>query len=291
MTPRVAVAIVSGFLGSGKTTLVRRVLADAQRTGVRMAVVSNEFGALGIDAALIGSGASRMIELAGGCVCCELSNELVDTLEELRRVADPERIVIETSGLALPYEAQLNLYRPPVSSWVGDEACIVVVDALEADAAGEALADQVSGADLLVLNKCDLVDEATLHARESLLRELSPGTPLIRAVHGDIEPALLFPAGPRVARVGPSGQEHDHEAHPHARFVAEEVAAPVGLPVAAMEAWLKERAGFRTKGFARTAEGVRIVQGVGRRLELVEPGTLDVAPELVGRVVTIRPRG
>src|SRR2546425_12652269 len=70
---RIPVLVVSGFLGAGKTTLVRHLLQDAQRTGVRVAVVSNEFGALGIDKALLGAGEAAYVELEGGCVCCQLS--------------------------------------------------------------------------------------------------------------------------------------------------------------------------------------------------------------------------
>ena len=82
----VPVLVVSGFLGSGKTTLVRRLLANAQATGVRVAVVSNEFGELGIDAALLGTLDEDYVELRGGCVCCKLSDQLVDTLQMLRDI-------------------------------------------------------------------------------------------------------------------------------------------------------------------------------------------------------------
>ena len=92
MNARVPVLVVSGFLGSGKTTLVRALLADAQARGERVAVVSNELGELGIDAALLGAGEERWVELAGGCVCCQLSDELVETLEILRTRVDPDQI-------------------------------------------------------------------------------------------------------------------------------------------------------------------------------------------------------
>ncbi|HNH48064.1 MAG TPA: molybdopterin-guanine dinucleotide biosynthesis protein MobB, partial [Myxococcota bacterium] len=90
---KVGVLIVSGFLGSGKTTLVRRILEDAQARGLRVGIVSNEFGELGIDQALLGGGEQRFVELAGGCVCCQLSDELVETLQAMREKVNPERIV------------------------------------------------------------------------------------------------------------------------------------------------------------------------------------------------------
>ena len=281
---RVPVLVVSGFLGSGKTTLVRRLLADAQATGVRTAVISNEFGELGIDEALLGGGREEFVELAGGCVCCRLSDELVETLQRLEDTVRPDRIVIETSGVALPFDTQLNLYRPPVNAWIGDEACVVVVNAAQV-AAGEELEDtfvtQVESADLLLLNKVDLVDDPD--AIEARVRALNAEAPLIRASFGDVAPALLFPTGPR---------ERPTEAPPHTHedFESIELAVPDGLSPVAADQWIGARAGYRTKGFVRTTEGVRVVQGVGRRLELVEASDLVIPPGLLNRVVVIRRR-
>lgn len=286
---KVGVLIVSGFLGSGKTTLVRRILEDAQAKGLRVGIVSNEFGELGIDQALLGGGEQRFVELAGGCVCCQLSDELVETLQAMREKVNPERIVIETSGVALPFETQLNLYRPPVNDWVGDEAVVVVVDALqlrEGPETPETFENQVSGADLLVLHKVDLVEEAALPGLEAALQAMNPGCPIVRASYGRIPTELLFPTGPRAAP--PVAHDHDHDHHHHEAFYSEELAAPADLSPEDLLEWLQPRRGLRTKGFVQTTAGIRIVQGVGRRLELQEPGSLNVDPALLGRVVVIR---
>jgi len=243
-----------------------------------------------------------MIELAGGCVCCSLSNELVETLVELRRRVDPDRIVIETSGLALPFDTQLHLYRPKVREWVGDEACVVVVDAERADEADPLFADQVRGADLIVLSKVDLVDAPTLAAARNRVAELAPDAPVVEAVHGDVAVDLFYPRGPEAAGGGRGeaaerdahGHDHDHahgvpHAHHHDAWTSTELRVPAGLSEDETFAWLDERKGARTKGFVATAEGVRLVQGVGRRLELTEPEG-PVAAELLGRVVVIRRR-
>lgn len=277
---RVPVLIVSGFLGSGKTTLVRRLLAHAQASGIRTAVISNEFGELGIDEALLGGGTEEFVELAGGCVCCKLSDELVDTLQRLRERVNPDQIIIETSGVALPFDTQLNLYRPPVKEWIGDEACVVVVSAtqLAARETDETFEQQVGSADIVVISKIDLVP--VLADLESNLRAMNPDAPLIPASFGDVDPELLFPTGPR-ERLPASTP------HTHAAYAATELLVPDGLPIVDAEAWIRDHAGLRTKGFIRTAEGVRVVQGVARRMELLVPD-VPVPDLLLNRVVVIR---
>lgn len=293
MNARVPVLVVGGFLGSGKTTLVRHLLADAQARGLRMAVISNEFGELGVDAALIGEGASRMVELAGGCVCCSLSDALVDTLIELRTKVNPDRIVIEASGVALPFDTQLHLYRPPVREWLGDEACVVVVDAERADEEDPLFAEQLHSADLVILNKVDLVDPAGLIAARARLAELTPDAPILEATRAEVAIDLVFPSGPAATRHGPRGNAHPHDhAHPHAHhhddWESLELAVPHDLSEDAAWDWIYERRGVRTKGFVHTTAGPRIVQGVGRRLELSPFGDLVVDAEMLGRVVVIR---
>lgn len=286
---RVPVLVLSGFLGSGKTTVVRRLLEHAQRVGRRAAVVSNEFGELGIDEALLGGGREEFVELSGGCVCCKLSDELVDTLQALHERVRPELVVIETSGVALPFDTQLNLYRPPVVDWVGDEACVVVVSAAQMVEAGglptdETWRTQVSGADLLLLSKVDLVDAAERARLRGLLAQVNPDAPVLESVHGDVDPEMLVPRGPGEPRPRPAeARPHHHEA-----FESEELRVPAGLDAAAAEAWIGARRGLRTKGFVATTEGVRVVQGVGRRLELAPPGDLVVPEALLNRVVVIR---
>ena len=171
---RIPVLVISGFLGSGKTTLVSYLLREAQATGTRIAVVSNEFGALGIDQALLAQSGAAYVELEGGCVCCQLSDELVNTLQMLRERVSPDVIIVETSGVALPFDTQLQVWREPVCRWVDDDMAVVVVNAEQLferrDLEGT-FEDQVSSADLLLLNKVDLVPQQSL---ESLPRATPP---------------------------------------------------------------------------------------------------------------------
>jgi len=284
---KIPALVVSGFLGSGKTSLVRHLLREAQRSGLRLAVVSNELGELGIDRALLGQGGEAYVELEGGCVCCELSDELVDTLQTLYEEVRPDRVVIETSGVALPWDTQLNFWREPVSHWIGDDVAVVVVNA-EQLAEGRDLegtfADQASSADFLVLNKIDLVDAARLPELEETLREIEPEAPQIRSVRGEVDATVLFP--PDVAAIDRSGRAPEPRPHTHEHFATEEWRPERGITREALEEALRQPGLLRAKGFVETAEGTRLLQVVGHRVELSEVEPPD--PSLLGRIVLIR---
>jgi cobalamin biosynthesis protein CobW len=286
---RIPVLVVSGFLGSGKTTLVSYLLKEAQAKGARIAVVSNEFGALGIDQALLGQGGEAYVELEGGCVCCQLSDELVNTLQMLWERVCPDGVIVETSGVALPFDTQLQVWREPVCRWVEDDMAVVVVNAEQLfeqrDLEGT-LEDQVSSADLLLLNKIDLVPEESLGQLEAILRRMAPDTPVVRSIHGQIDPSVLFPPDLRGLRarrrtVGAQSTPHLHES-----FRALELAVEDGVIPDTLIERLRHLGMLRGKGFVRTSQGLRLVQGVGRRIELSEPQVPPPAA-LVGRVVII----
>jgi len=287
---RIPAVVVSGFLGSGKTTLVRHLLADAQRRGRRAAVVSNEFGELGIDGALLSRAGGDYVELSGGCVCCRLSDDLVETLQTLRERANPDLVIVETSGIALPFDVQLHFWRAPIADWIETDVAVVVVNA-EQLADGRDLdgtfAQQVSSADLLLLNKLDLVPARALPKLEAALREIEPDAPLVRAVHAQLDPALLFPPDPDGLRQGRRNEAPDGQPHYHEAFVAETIGVAEGIEPDALLARVRALAPLRAKGFVVSAEGPQLLQGVGPRIELSK---LDFAPpaELLGRIVVIR---
>jgi G3E family GTPase len=281
--------IVSGYLGSGKTTLVSHLLADAQTKGLRLAIISNEFGDTGIDRALLDQGNEGFVELDGGCVCCRLSDALGETLEAIINQVQPDRIVLETSGVALPGEVLIQFWRPPIDAMISEEVIVVLVDAEHLARTSEleqTFLEQLEAADLVLLNKRDLIDSDTATRCLKRIDELTLGQPVIETTHSFVDPTLLFPpdpAGVRLERRDPAAEMH---AHTHERFSTEELSFEGEVDLDQVVQQLQALSAIRVKGFVRTQEGVRTVQGVGERINIDEP--LQPIPEhLVGKVVII----
>jgi G3E family GTPase len=190
------VALVTGYLGSGKTTLIR-VLLESPALG-ETAVIVNELGEIGIDHAILRRVDERTVLLASGCVCCTLRGDLADELRDLvDRRATAEippftRVVVETTGVADPAPILQTLVSEPlVRHQYTLESVIATVDA-QHGLRGEESERQVAAADVLVVTKADLADPGPV---ERGLGALNPLATVVRAVHGDVDPALLL--GPR----------------------------------------------------------------------------------------------
>ena len=281
--------IVSGFLGAGKTTLVQRLLDAARRDGVRLAIVSNEFGDTGIDRALLDAGEEGFVELDGGCVCCRLSDALSETLERLLTEVRPDRLVLECSGAALPGEILVQFWRPPLSELISEEVVAVVVDAPRAVAHAEqdeTFWEQIDAADLLLLNKADLVSAAALDQVEFHLDEVTGGQPLIRTVRADVDPALLFPPDPEALRQRRRDPDATLTDHTHVAYGTRELLRDDVVTEADLLDELAALGALRVKGFVGPPAGVRVVQGVGARITLEAPVN-PVPDALVGRIVVI----
>ena len=198
---RLPVALLSGFLGSGKTTLVNALLKDPRMAGTAVAV--NEFGEVPLDRDLIDHGADKTVVMANGCLCCNLAGDMEDAVMRLfsRReggeVPRFERLIIEPSGLSDPAPiAQAILRNPVMSRTMRLEAIVTTVDSFFAGmqaARHPEFGKQIGLADCLVLTKTDLVSPETIVRLKAALRDCSPAAPIRVASHGAVDAASLFP--------------------------------------------------------------------------------------------------
>ena len=305
MSAKIPATIVTGFLGAGKTTLVRHLLMNAG--GRRIAVIVNEFGALGIDGEVLracgieGCVDDDIVELSNGCLCCTVAEDFLPTMQALLdRPNPPEHIVIETSGLALPKPLLKAFNWPGISSRVTVDGVIALVDG-PAVAAGrfaddpeevarqraadpsldhdnplaEVFEDQLGAADLVVLNKADLLGRGDLARLEAEIVAAVPrAVKVVHTTEGRLDPAILLGLG-AAAEADLAARPSHHDAldgeHEHDDF--ESFVVPVG-EIAAPEAWMaglrrvaEQYHVLRMKGFAAVhGKPMRLlVQGVGGR--------------------------
>ena len=211
--------LLFGFLGSGKTTLVRRILGE--RGGERkMAVIVNEFGEVGVDGDVIAGNDVDLVELTSGCLCCTLRGSLMSAVEELREKTAVEHIVVEATGVASPGDMLEDLNDSKIARELDIGPLVTVVDAPKftrlQQMLGEFYEEQVENADVLVLNKIDLATQGELDEARAAVREINPDAVLLFAEQGDTDLGLLLD-GPESELLGQmkaeaSGQaHHDHE--------------------------------------------------------------------------------
>lgn len=282
MSARTPMQVVAGSLGSGKTTLLRHLLA--QDLG-RVALIVNEFGELGIDGQILEGQHLRLIELPGGCVCCSLAGEFAQAVEELLAGVGPELILVETTGVAeadaLVLDIEQNLPQ------VRLEAVVVVVDA---DACcrfpqlGYAERSQIGVADILLLNKIDLVAPEQLAQVRDRLRQVNGQAVLVETSFGVLDPRLLggsHPARPSLEAAGPGqAQELESfswEAGPElSRACFEEV----------VSCWPEQV--YRAKGFVRLDGELWLFNYVAGRWQLEpasrgRPGLVCIGPGMAAQ--------
>lgn len=329
---KIPATVVTGFLGAGKTTLIRHLLQNAG--GRRIALIVNEFGDVGIDGEILaacGSEACReddIVELANGCICCTVADDFIPTMETiLARSPQPDHIVIETSGLALPQPLVRAFRWPEIATRVTVDGVVTVVDgpalrdgrfahdeeAVAAqrladpnldhdDPIEELFEDQVRAADLLVLHKSDQMSEAELDAaKAAVLVHASAGVHVVAAAHGALPADVLLGLASGVEHkidARPTTHElegevqHDHD--DFESFVAEtaEVADAAALE-ARVRAVLDGHAVLRLKGFVpvRDKTARLVVQAVGTRVDSYFDRPWRDGEARTGRLVVIGEKG
>ncbi|WP_158742295.1 cobalamin biosynthesis protein CobW [Acidisphaera sp. L21] len=302
---KIPCTVITGFLGAGKTTLVRHVLANAG--GRRIAILVNEFGSLGIDGETLrscgipGCEDADIVELANGCLCCTVADEFLPAMQALLdRPNPPEHILIETSGLALPKPLLKAFGWPDIRSRVTVDAVVTVVDgpavatgrfaddpaAVAAQRAAdgsldhdnplaEVYGDQINAADLVILNKADLLDPATLaRLRVEIAASLPRPATLVTATEGRVDLSVLLgldSAAEDDLAARPSCHDAVDGEHEHDDFDSFVVPMPETAAPNALLRRLAEVAGahevLRIKGFVAVAgRPMRLaIQGVGTR--------------------------
>jgi G3E family GTPase len=272
----VPVTILTGFLGAGKTTLVNRILSEHH--GRRLAVLVNEFGAVGIDADLIVGARGPVVELANGCICCATQGDLYRALAGLLSAErDLDGVLIETSGLAdpAPIEAGIDARRFPRD--VRIDGIVTVIDAANFDdnlERAEAAFHQIARGDLLLVNKADLVAPEVPRLIEQGIRRINPQARVIACVACAVPTALAM-GTPRIDAGAPAhGHDHHHDA-----FESAALSAAVPLDPERFDAWLAAlpTSIYRAKGFVRLAGVAQplAIHVVGAR-HSVEPAPAQV---------------
>ncbi|MGX9854029.1 cobalamin biosynthesis protein CobW [Limimaricola variabilis] len=242
MPAKIPATVVTGFLGAGKTTLIRHLLENAK--GKRIALVINEFGDLGVDGGILkGCGIENcrdedVVELSNGCICCTVADDFIPTMEKLLDRDEPvDHIVIETSGLALPQPLIRAFNWPGISTRVTVDGVVTVVDgkavaegrfahdvaAVDAQRAAddgldhetplsELFEDQIAAADMIVVNKTDLLEPAEAEALAARLKaEAREGVQVVRATMGALPVEVLLGQG----AAAEADMEARHEVHHH----------------------------------------------------------------------------
>ncbi|MBO27351.1 MAG: cobalamin biosynthesis protein CobW [Rhodobacteraceae bacterium] len=302
---KIPVTVITGFLGSGKTTLIRHLMTHSQ--GRRLAVLVNEFGTVGVDGDILKScadedcPAENIVELANGCICCTVADDFIPTIEALMAMPTrPDHILIETSGLALPKPLLKAFDWPAIRSKITVDGVIALADA-EAVAAGrfapdvaavdaqrqaddsldhetplsEVFEDQISCADIVLLSKANLAGESGLaKAREVVEAESPRRIPILEMSEGVVDPKVVLGLNAQAEDDLAARPSHHDGADDHEHDDFETVVIPmpeiedVSALVSAIEEMAAEQNILRVKGYVAVAgKPMRLlVQAVGGRV-------------------------
>ena len=280
----IPLSVIGGYLGAGKTTFLNRLLAGDH--GLRLAVLVNDFGEVNIDASLIASHDGDTYTLTNGCICCSIGDDLSGTLLDIARSENPpDEVVIEASGVA-----DATRFATYSGEWIGFglRGVVVVADAetIRTKAAdkyvGDLVVQQLLGADLIILNKIDLVGETIVDDIERWLDGLGVEAPVIATTEADVPFGVLFDRPANDQRLREANQAANHEAMFATTVVRDDQPWELGRLEAALESL--PRSVVRAKGVVRLLDAPKpqLVQLVGRRWKVTDaPASPDAQTEVV----------
>jgi G3E family GTPase len=266
------VTLLLGFLGAGKTTLLQNILARGLGSD-RVAVIVNEFGAVGVDGDILAGRALDTIELASGCICCSLKGSLLDAIDELAGTVAPDRLLIEASGVAQPDDVAAALVDPGLASKVELAPVITIVDAARyrrmVSSLGRFYAEQVARADIVVINKIDLApaDEVE-QVRADIVGRNSRAT-VVYAERCDVDVGELLKGHSHFQQKTHSKSDHSHD---HV--------AMISIVIDMISEWSQDD--FEMK-FKRLPDDIWRIKGfarIDRQSQLVQyaAGSLEITP-------------
>ncbi|MCZ8154008.1 MAG: cobalamin biosynthesis protein CobW [Rhodobacteraceae bacterium] len=302
---KIPVTVITGFLGAGKTTLIRHLMQNPQ--GRRLAILVNEFGTVGVDGDILKSCADEscpvenIVELANGCICCTVADDFIPTIEALMALPQrPDHILIETSGLALPKPLLKAFDWPAIRSRITVDGVVALADA-EAVAAGrfapdpaavdaqraaddsldhetplsEVFEDQIACADIILLTKADLAGEEGLAAARAVIEAETPRRlPIIHVTDGSIDPRVILGLNAAAEDdIAARPSHHDgHDDHEHDDFDSVVIDLPeiadIDDLVARVQGLARDQRILRVKGYlAVQGRPMRLLlQAVGERV-------------------------
>ncbi|OLE67926.1 MAG: cobalamin biosynthesis protein P47K [Verrucomicrobia bacterium] len=261
MQLRTPITLITGPLGSGKTTLLRHILATRP---TKIAIVMNEFGEIAIDTKVIEGKNVRIAELGGGCVCCSLLGEFEAAVNEIIARVGPDIIIVETTGLAEPEALVFNIQEALPQCRLDGVVSVIDADMLvRFPELGHTTRLQIEGADILLLNKIDLVQPQQIEPLEAKLRELNRTATIVRTERCWIDPDLLFGIG-HEKKVAPPQHKHQPE------FESFTFTSEKDFSRNCFEGFVDSLPAnvHRAKGFVRFSDGAQLFNFVSGRWDL-----------------------